>query len=92
MSQAQQAMEYTLFTKLGLKTGDRVLDAGADSGYVAIAMSHHGLNVQAIDITPHHVAAQKDIEQYGLQERIKVDYADYHDLSTYRDASYELTQ
>ncbi|KAJ4332534.1 hypothetical protein N0V95_009638 [Ascochyta clinopodiicola] len=87
---AQRAMEDKLYTRLGLKPGDRVLDAGAGSGYVAITMAKHGLNVQAIDITPHHVAdAQNNVKKYGLQDKIKVDYANYHDLSAFTNASFD---
>ncbi|KAE8872195.1 hypothetical protein PTNB73_03654 [Pyrenophora teres f. teres] len=90
ISKAQRAMEDKLYTRLGLKPGDRVLDAGAGSGYVAMTMARHGLNVQAIDITPHHVAdAKKNVVKYGLQDRIKVDYANYHDLSQFPDESFD---
>jgi sterol 24-C-methyltransferase len=83
-------MEDKLYMRLGLKPGGRVLDAGAGSGYVAITMAKHGLNVQAIDITPHHVAdAQNNVKKYGLQDKIKVDYANYHDLSAFTDASFD---
>lgn len=83
-------MEDKLYTRLGLKPGDRVLDAGAGSGYVAMTMARHGLNVQAIDITPRHVAdAMKNVGKYGLQDKITVDYANYHDLSQFPDASFD---
>jgi sterol 24-C-methyltransferase len=83
-------MEDKLYTRLGLQPGDRVLDAGAGSGYVAMTMAKHGLNVQAIDITPHHIVdARKNVEKYGLQDKIKVDYANYHDLSAFTDASFD---
>ncbi|KAH3917696.1 hypothetical protein HBH56_043690 [Parastagonospora nodorum] len=55
-----------------------------------MTMARHGLNVQAIDITPHHVAnAKKNVRGYGLQDRIKVDYANYHNLSQFPDASFD---
>ncbi|KAH5376209.1 hypothetical protein HBI48_004780 [Parastagonospora nodorum] len=55
-----------------------------------MTMARHGLNVQAIDITPHHVAnAKKNVREYGLQDRIKVDYVNYHNLSQFPDASFD---
>ena len=90
ISKAQRAMEDKLYRRLGLKPGDRVLDAGAGSGYVAMTMARHGLDVQAIDITPHHIAdAKKNIEKHGLQDRIRVDYANYHNLGQFPDASFD---
>ncbi|KAF1956463.1 S-adenosyl-L-methionine-dependent methyltransferase [Byssothecium circinans] len=90
ISTAQRAMEEKIYTGLGLKPGARVLDAGAGSGYVAMTMAKHGLNVQAIDITPHHLAdARKNVQKYGLQDKISVDYGNYHDLSAFPDASFD---
>ncbi|KAF2092473.1 S-adenosyl-L-methionine-dependent methyltransferase [Rhizodiscina lignyota] len=90
ISRAQRAMEEKLYTRLGLKEGARILDAGAGSGYVAIYMARKGLNVQAIDVTPHHlVDAQKNVRENGLTEKIAVDYGDYHNLTTFNDESFD---
>jgi ubiquinone/menaquinone biosynthesis C-methylase UbiE len=83
-------MEEKLYERLGLQPGARVLDAGAGSGYVAMTMAKHGLNVQAIDITPHHLAdARKNVKQNGLEDKIQVDYGNYHDLSAFPDSSFD---
>jgi sterol 24-C-methyltransferase len=83
-------MEEKLYTRLGLKSGDRVLDTGTGSGYVAMDIARHGLNVQAIDITPHHIAAaRKNVGQFGLQDKIAVGHAKYHNLSAFDDASFD---
>lgn len=83
-------MEKKLYTRLGLEPGAKVLDAGAGSGYVAKYMAEKGLNVQAIDITPHHLAdARKNVKSFGLEDKISVDYADYHNLSQFADASFD---
>lgn len=83
-------MEEKLYTRLDLKPGSKVMDAGAGSGYVAMYMARKGLNVQAIDITPHHITdARKNVKKNGLEDKISVDYADYHNLTAFPDASFD---
>jgi ubiquinone/menaquinone biosynthesis C-methylase UbiE len=83
-------MEEKLYDRLGLQPGARVLDAGAGSGYVAMTMARHGLHVQAIDITPHHLEdARKNVKKHGLEKEIQVDYADYRNLSAFPEASFD---
>jgi len=83
-------MEEKAFTRLGLKPGAKVMDAGAGSGNVAVFMARRGLNVTAIDITPIHLAeAKKTVRDNGLDDRIAVQYGDYHDLSSFADASFD---
>jgi sterol 24-C-methyltransferase len=83
-------MEAKLHSRLGLPSGSRVLDAGAGSGYVAMYMARQGMEVQAIDITPHHLAdARKNVKRNGLERSIAVDFGDYHDLSSFPDAAFD---
>lgn len=83
-------MEEKLYTRLDLKPGSKVLDAGAGSGYVAIYMARKGLNVQAIDITPHHIIdARRNIKAHSLEDKITVNYDDYHNLTMFPDASFD---
>jgi len=83
-------MEEKLFTRLGLKPGAKVLDAGAGSGNVAVYMARKGLSVTAIDITPIHLLeANKTVKDNGLEDKISVKYGDYHDLSDFADASFD---
>lgn len=83
-------MEEKLYTRLDLKPGSKVMDAGAGSGYVAMYMARKGFNVQAIDITPHHLDdARKNVKKNGLDNKIAVDYADYHNLTMFQDASFD---
>ncbi|KAF2476620.1 S-adenosyl-L-methionine-dependent methyltransferase [Lindgomyces ingoldianus] len=90
ISTAHRAMEQKLYTRLELSPGSKVLDAGAGSGYVAIYMAQKGLNVQAIDITPHHIAdARKNIKKHKLEDKVSVEYGDYHDLSSFPDESFD---
>lgn len=87
---AQRAMEEKLYTRLELPEGSKVLDAGAGSGYVAMYMARKGLQVQAIDITPHHLKdAKKNVKANGLESKVSVDYADYHNLTAFPDRSFD---
>jgi sterol 24-C-methyltransferase len=86
---AQRAMEEKLYTLLALPPGARVLDPGAGSGYVAIYITRKGLDVQAIHITPHHLAdARKIVGRNGLEKQIAVSFGDYHELSSFADGSF----
>lgn len=82
MSPAQRRMEEKLYSRLDLKPGSTVLDAGTGSGYVAMYMANKGLNVQGIDLTPLHVEdAQRNIKTNGLEDKISVRLGDYHNLT-----------
>ncbi|KAF2651424.1 S-adenosyl-L-methionine-dependent methyltransferase [Lophiostoma macrostomum CBS 122681] len=84
---ALRAMEEKLYTRLDTKDGS-VLDAGAGSGYVAMYMARKGLDVQAVDITPHHIVdARKNVHKHHLDDKVQVEYGNYHNL-TYPDASF----
>ncbi|KAF2105782.1 S-adenosyl-L-methionine-dependent methyltransferase [Lophiotrema nucula] len=90
IAKAQRAMEEKMYMRLNLKPGSKVLDAGAGSGFVAIYMARKGLSVQAVDITPHHLAdAKKNVKKHHLEDKITVDYGDYHDLDALPDASFD---
>ena len=55
-------MEEKLNMRLGLEKGSTVMesmDAGAGSGLVAAYTAGHGLNVEAVDLTPIHVEPAK---------------------------------
>lgn len=90
ISKALRAMEEKLYTRLGLKAGARVLDAGAGSGYVAMYMAKKDLFVNAIDITPIHlVDAKKNIKANGLEDKITIQRDDYHNLTSFPDESFD---
>jgi ubiquinone/menaquinone biosynthesis C-methylase UbiE len=75
------AMEQKLFEALKLPTGSRVLDAGCGAGYVAVNMAKRGLQILAIDYTPHHVVkTQRNIARNHMEHQITVQRGDYHHL------------
>lgn len=84
-------MEEKLYQRLNLSEGSKVFDAGAGSGVVASYMAEkHGLHVTGIDVTKVHVKdAQKVIQSRGLQEQVSVQMGDYHDLSSFDDATFD---
>lgn len=83
-------MEEKLFSRLGLKPGSKVLDAGAGSGYVAMHMAENGLDVTAIDITPIHLEnAKRNVKSRGLENKVTVLLQDYHDLARFPDNSFD---
>lgn len=90
VGQGQRAMEDKLFSRLGLKPGSKVLDAGAGSGYVAMHMASKGLDITAIDITPFHVeSAKRNIQSHRMDDKVTVLLEDYHDLSRFPDNSFD---
>ena len=84
-------METHLFQNLQLREGALVLDAGCGVGHVAItAAAQHGLQIQGIDVVDHHLEkARRNVKNAGLEEQIKLRKADYHDLGSFEDNSFD---
>jgi sterol 24-C-methyltransferase len=79
---ALRRMEKKLIDALGLGKGAEVLDAGCGVGHVAIYLAEHGLRVHGIDIVEKHLEkARRNVQSKGLNDQIKLDVMDYHDLS-----------
>lgn len=56
--------------KLGLRRGDRVLDAGCGSGAISVALAHHGISVLGIDLNFEKIdEAKRAAEFAGVQDR-----------------------
>ena len=48
-----------------MKLGNYILDTRAGSGYITITIARHGLNIKAINITPHYIAdIRKNVKKY----------------------------
>lgn len=87
---ALRRMEDRIFDALDLPPGAKVLDAGCGVGHVAMHMARRGLRVQGIDIINDHLRwAQDNIEHYGFQQVVSVQWMDYHDLGAFEDASFD---
>lgn len=88
---ALREMEKKLLTALNCKEGARILDAGCGAGHVALYMAREGrLNVEAIDLTPHHVAkARANVHRANMSSQISVSPGDYHYLDAFENASFD---
>ena len=80
---AQRAKLELVCTKLGLRTGERVLDVGCGWGSFALhAAGEHGAHVIAITLSePQAALARERAAAARLADRIEIRVADYRDLS-----------
>jgi len=84
IASALRRMENVLFHRLDLEPGAKVLDCGCGVGHVAIHLARKGLRVVGIDIVDHHVyKAKQNVLAAKLEDKVKVEKGDYHDLSRF---------
>jgi cyclopropane-fatty-acyl-phospholipid synthase len=83
LEEAQRTKLDLVCTKLGLRSGERVLDVGCGWGSFALhAASEYGVHVTAITLSaPQAALARERAAAAGLAERIDVRVADYRDLA-----------
>jgi ubiquinone/menaquinone biosynthesis C-methylase UbiE len=76
-----------------VRTGDRVLDAGAGPGRFTIELARLGAEVTVADISPQQLELNRErVEAAGLEERVvERRVADLLDLSHWDDASFDAT-
>ena len=86
LTEAQASKHEHICTKLGLTSGQRLLDIGCGWGSMAIhAAQHHGVDAVGITISPAQAQlAQQRVEQAGLADRVEIRLQDYRDLGTER--------
>jgi cyclopropane-fatty-acyl-phospholipid synthase len=82
LEEAQEAKLELVCQKLGLETGERVLDVGCGWGSFAIhAASRHGTRVVGITLSePQAMLARRRVEEAGVADRVEIRVADYREL------------
>ncbi len=82
MLEAQMLMNEQLATKLSLKTGGRVLDAGCGEGNVAIYLAkNHGLKVDGVDLLDFNIAnAKANAAQQNQSDNVTFQVGTYMQL------------
>jgi len=88
LEDAQLAKMEHVCRKLGLRPGDRVIEAGCGWGGLALYMArHHGAAVRAFNISREQIAyAREQAEQQGLGDRVEFIEDDYRNVSGQYDA------
>lgn len=83
LEQAQHNKRETIFRKLGLTEGMRLLDVGCGWGALAVhAASEHGADVVGITLSPEQAkGARKRAEAAGVADRVEIRIMDYRDLA-----------
>jgi cyclopropane-fatty-acyl-phospholipid synthase len=83
LEEAQRAKLELVCTKLGLRSGERVLDVGCGWGSFALhAAAEHGVHVTGITLSqPQARLARERAEAAGLADLIDIRVTDYRDLA-----------
>jgi cyclopropane-fatty-acyl-phospholipid synthase len=83
LEEAQRAKLELVCTKLGLRSGERVLDVGCGWGSFALhAAGGHGVHVTGITLSePQAALARERAAAAGLADRIEILIGDYRDLA-----------
>jgi cyclopropane-fatty-acyl-phospholipid synthase len=86
LTEAQASKHEHICMKLGLTSGQRLLDIGCGWGSMVIhAARHHGVDAVGITISPAQAQlARLRVEQAGLADRVEIRLQDYRDLGTER--------
>lgn len=80
--QAQEAKLDLICRKLLLKPGERFLDIGAGWGGLLLwAAEHYGVDATGITLSKNqHAHVQRQIEEKGLGNRVRMELLDYRDM------------
>ena len=80
---AQDAKYELIASKLGLRSGMRLLDVGCGWGGMAIhAARHHGVNVLGITVSSAQAdLAAKRVAEAGVADRVEIRLQDYRDVA-----------
>ena len=72
-----------------LKPGDKILEIGAATGRYSHALARQGYEVDAIELTPHHIEIFK--KNTEPNEKITICQGNALDLSVFADNKYDIT-
>jgi sterol 24-C-methyltransferase len=90
ISKALRAMEDHLISNLILEADSKILDAGCGVGHVSIHLAEAGYQMQGIDVVDHHIEkARRNVAVRGLEDKIKIDEVDYHNLKEFEDGCFD---
>jgi cyclopropane fatty-acyl-phospholipid synthase-like methyltransferase len=80
-----------LAARAGVRDGDRVLDAGCGVGgpAIAIAEAHPGCTIDGVTVSTASGARPAPVSGLGLEPRVSISQADYHDLP-FADDSFDV--
>src|SRR5262245_3323167 len=83
LDQAQMAKMDLVCRKLGLRPGDRVVEAGCGWGALALYMAeHYGVTVRAFNVSAEQIAyARERAKQSGLSQRVEFVDDDYRNVN-----------
>jgi cyclopropane-fatty-acyl-phospholipid synthase len=82
LEEAQEAKLELVCRKLGLQSGERVLDVGCGWGSFAVhAASRHGVRVVGVTLAEQQAElARTRVREAGLSERVEIRLADYREV------------
>ena len=88
LEQAQLAKLERVCRKLGMRPGERILEAGCGWGGLSLHMAeHHGVEVRAFNISEEQVRfAREEAKRRGLANRVEFVLDDYRNASGRYDA------
>ena len=83
LEEAQETKLELVCSKLGLQSGERVLDVGCGWGSFPIhAARHHGVQVTGITLSPPQAElARRRVAEAGLADQVEIRVADYRELA-----------
>jgi cyclopropane-fatty-acyl-phospholipid synthase len=84
---AQRAKLELTADKLAIASGDRVLDVGCGWGSFAVTAAERGAEVLGVTLSPPQAElARRRVAAAGVEDRVRIEVADYRDLTGSYDA------
>jgi cyclopropane-fatty-acyl-phospholipid synthase len=88
LDRAQRRKLELVCRKLGLRTGERLLDVGCGWGSLVIhAAAHHGVEALGVTLSEEQASlARERVDAAGLTDRVRIELRDYRDVDGRFDA------